>query len=327
MFAERQDGGGVLVLADHGENDPAPLELANEGLEGDERLALVELAKRDALETVVADHAAPERVVEVEDHAFRDHARSGEHCVEQRLGEQRKMLEPAGRLRHVPHPRVQPLRAAHRRCEKIDVVQKHVLGLARLGGQPVVDLGENRADGIGDLQFVIAERALVRQDERALDDRRLAVRPERAPQVLEPADGLVGEPAPVARGVEMGFQLFAREQDDDILGLKRIQGRVRVEDFEVDAVVIPLVDLGLHVVARGDGAHDVREMLGRAVRQERNANDLGGARNIERLGLFGESKIIQRKRCVFHGVMPCRLGAKGSGVLGATERFGSLVAL
>jgi hypothetical protein len=162
MLAEREQGGGALVLADHGENDPPPLEFPDEGLEGDERLALVELAEGNALEPVVADHAAPERVVEVEDDAFGDHARGREHGVEQGLGEKRKMLEPAGRLRHVPHPGVEPLRPADRGGEKIDVVQEHVLGLARLDGQPIVDLGDNRADRIGDLQFVIAESTLAR---------------------------------------------------------------------------------------------------------------------------------------------------------------------
>ena len=148
MLAKRQHGGGVLVLADHRENDSAPFQFANERLERDERLALVELPERNALETIVADHASPERVVEVEDHAFGEHARGGEHGVEQRLRKKRKMLEPAGRLRHVPHPGVEPLRPADRRGEKIDVVQKDVLGLARLDGQPIVDLGEDRADGI-----------------------------------------------------------------------------------------------------------------------------------------------------------------------------------
>ena len=113
MLAERQHGGGVLVLADHRQNDSAPLQFANERLERDERLALVEFPERDALEAVVADDASPERVVEVEDDAFREHARGGEHGVEQRLREKRKMLEPAGRLRHVPHPGIEPLRSAY----------------------------------------------------------------------------------------------------------------------------------------------------------------------------------------------------------------------
>ena len=282
----------------------APLEFADEGLEGDESLALVELAKRDSLETIVADHAAPERVVEVEDHAFREQPRRGEDRVEQRLREQRKVFEPAGGFRHVPHARVEPLRAPHRGCEKIDVAQKHGLGLARAHGEAVVDLGENRADRVGDLQFVVAEGALARQHEGALNDRRLAVRPERAPQVFQPADRLVGEGAPVARGVQARLELLTGEQDDGILRLKRVERRVAVEDLEVDAVVVPLVHLRLHVVARGDGADDVGQMLGGAVSQERDADDLGGARDVEGFRFLGESEIIQRKHCVFHGVMP-----------------------
>ena len=89
------------------------------------------------------------------------------------------MLETARRLGHVPHPRVEPLRPADRCSEKIDVVQKDVLGLASLDGEPVIDLGEDRADGLGDFQFVIAEGALARQDERALNDRCLTLGAER----------------------------------------------------------------------------------------------------------------------------------------------------
>ena len=212
----------MLVLADHGEKDSAPFQFSDELLESDERLALIELSERDALEPVVADHAAPERVVEVEDDTFGDETRSGEYGVEQRLRQQRHMLQPAGGLRHVPHPRVEPLRPADRSGEKIDVVEQHVFGFARLQRQPVVDLGENGADGIGDLQFVIAERALARQDEGALNDRRLAVRPERGPQAVKPVDRLVGELPPIAAGVETRFQFLARQQDDDVLRVERV---------------------------------------------------------------------------------------------------------
>ena len=217
MLAEREQGGGALVLADHGENDPAALEFPDEGLERDERLALVELAERNALETVVADHAAPKRVVQVEDHAFGDHARGREHGVEQGLGEKRKMLEPARGLRHVPHPGVEPLRTTDRGGQKVDVVQKDVLGLPRLDGQPIVDLGDSRANGIGDLEFVIAESTLTRQHERALYDCGFALGPECAPEVFQSANRLVGERPPVAAGVETRLELFARQQDDDIL--------------------------------------------------------------------------------------------------------------
>ena len=112
-------------------------------LEPDERFALVELSERDAFETIVADNAAPQRVVQVKDHTFREHARGRERSVEQRLRKERKMLETARRLRHVPHPGVEPLRPAYRGGDEIDVVQKDVLGLPRLDGQSIVDLSED----------------------------------------------------------------------------------------------------------------------------------------------------------------------------------------
>ena len=187
---------------------PRRLQFANERLERDESLALIELAERNALKTIVADDASPERVVEVEDHAFSEHARGGEHGVEQRLRKEWKMLKPARRLRHVPHAGVEPLRAADRGCQKIDVVQKDILGLASLDGEPVIDFGEDRADRLGDLQFIIAEGSLARQHECALDDCRLALGPERGPQILQSAHRLIGEPAPVGAGVKTRLQFF-----------------------------------------------------------------------------------------------------------------------
>ena len=82
MIAERQHGVGVLVLADHGENDPAAFEFANEPLEPDERLSFVELSQRDTLKSVIANDPAPKRVVEIEDHTFHDQAGGGEYRVE-----------------------------------------------------------------------------------------------------------------------------------------------------------------------------------------------------------------------------------------------------
>ena len=209
MLAKRQHGGRVLVLAHHRQNDSAPFQFANERLEAEERFALIELSERDAFKAVVSDHAPPQRVVEVEDHTFRKHARGREHGVEQRLGQKRKMLETARRLRHVPHPGVEPLRPPDRRGEEIDIVQKDVLGLASFDGEPVIDLREDRADRLGDLQFVIAECSLARQHECALNDRCLAMRSECGPQILQPADCFVGEPSPVGTDVKMRLQLFA----------------------------------------------------------------------------------------------------------------------
>src|SRR6201986_1785180 len=67
-------------------------------------------------------------------------------------------------------------------------------------------------------------------------------------------------------------------------------------------------------------------MLRCAVRQEGDADDLCRARCIEGFRLLRESKIIQRKHCVFHGVMPCGARPDRSYVIGATERFRSFVA-
>ena len=59
------------ILAANGQQDAALLQCLGVALEGEERLALaVALAEADAAQAVVADHAAPERVVEIQHEAL-----------------------------------------------------------------------------------------------------------------------------------------------------------------------------------------------------------------------------------------------------------------
>ena len=97
------------------------------------------------------------------------HARGRENRVEQRLGQKRQMLQPAGNLRHVPHSGIQPLSAPDRGGEKIDVVQEDIFGLSRADGQPVIDFGENRPDRVCDFQLVIAERSLATEERKCFE--------------------------------------------------------------------------------------------------------------------------------------------------------------
>ena len=61
----------VGIFRGHGENDAALAQVLCRTLDVEKRLALGEsLPQTDAFDAVVADHATPERVVEIENEAF-----------------------------------------------------------------------------------------------------------------------------------------------------------------------------------------------------------------------------------------------------------------
>ena len=67
MFAKCRSRDLVAILRANRENDASLRELLGVGLEGRERLAICGLRTEfDALESVVTDHTAPERIVEIE---------------------------------------------------------------------------------------------------------------------------------------------------------------------------------------------------------------------------------------------------------------------
>jgi len=95
---ERQQSGRVLVLADHGEDDPR-VQLADEHLEPT-NACLCRLSERDALEAVVADHTPHSVLSGPAPHISRTMPEPRSQDVEQRLGEKAEDAPSAGRLRH-----------------------------------------------------------------------------------------------------------------------------------------------------------------------------------------------------------------------------------
>src|SRR6185437_16443006 len=68
MLSEGLASGRVLVLRADGEHDSTLPEIEGEGLDGEEGFARRgPLPEHDSIEPVIADHAAPERIVEIED--------------------------------------------------------------------------------------------------------------------------------------------------------------------------------------------------------------------------------------------------------------------
>jgi len=71
VFLERLDRVGFVVLRADREDDSAPRQLAGVFLKRDKRLAEgVALADDQAFEAIIADHAPPEGVVEIEHQAL-----------------------------------------------------------------------------------------------------------------------------------------------------------------------------------------------------------------------------------------------------------------
>src|SRR5215475_630427 len=66
VFTQRSTHRFRIVLADRGQQDPLRPDLLHHPLESEERLAAVAVTHLDALGAVLADRAAPERVVEIE---------------------------------------------------------------------------------------------------------------------------------------------------------------------------------------------------------------------------------------------------------------------
>ena len=102
MALEGLERGRVVVLAAHGEHDAAPLELAQILLQAVVRLAVAERVHLERRDAVVADDAAPQRVVEVDDHTLDDRAVRRGDQVDHVLGHQRQVLERAEGLGQRP---------------------------------------------------------------------------------------------------------------------------------------------------------------------------------------------------------------------------------
>jgi len=71
MFIQHLINIGGVVLAAQRQDEPALLKIEQSALEGHVGVARILVAKRDAVEAVLTDDAAPQRVVGVERYNFR----------------------------------------------------------------------------------------------------------------------------------------------------------------------------------------------------------------------------------------------------------------
>ena len=122
MLPEGLARGRVLVLRADGEHDAALP--ADRGRSSGWRRRLRPsrpLPERDAVEPVVADDAAPERVVEIEDENLARLAHERADDAGDHVGVDRGELRREGKLRRVPVARIVPALVADRGREARDV--------------------------------------------------------------------------------------------------------------------------------------------------------------------------------------------------------------
>ena len=129
------------------------------------------LADLDAVHAVVADNAAPERVVEVERERLLVLAEDRLDDVRDAEGEGRDRLEAHRVFVHVPEQRVRPFLQAVVGGNVVEIVDVEALVFARERVERVVQAGEEVRPAVYVPRVAVAEQAVKRHLEVVLDDR------------------------------------------------------------------------------------------------------------------------------------------------------------
>ena len=102
MLLKRLACGIIIVLAAYCEQNAAALELKQPALQIGECRAVAELTELDAVDAVITDHAAPERIVQIDDHAFLHAAGQRRHRIENPRCDDRQRIGADGHFREIP---------------------------------------------------------------------------------------------------------------------------------------------------------------------------------------------------------------------------------
>src|SRR6185312_6336068 len=103
MRAERRAGDGIVVLGADGEHDAATPKVQRHLLNRAKRFAArIARTQRDSVEAVVADHATPKSVVEIEYQALAGAASQGGDRAANEVGVKRQQPGSAGEACDVP---------------------------------------------------------------------------------------------------------------------------------------------------------------------------------------------------------------------------------
>ena len=322
VFFERFERVGFVVLGADGEDDAAAGEILGVFLDGGEAFAEgAALADGDAVHAVIADDAAPERVVEIEHQAFigaalvgGDQARD-EFAVAGREGGGDFLLGamPEGGI----VPGVQPV--AGRGGVEGDEIDAVGIGQR---SQRLVEAGDEAAAGAGEAVLVAAEQSWKDIQRSLLKDgagERIA---RQGPAFLDQIEHILQGGVGVLLGeggVEALGQVIRVEREQDRGRFERVQCRGGVEQFLQILTVIVLVGGNRDVAAQaGDADSGVQMGQGGGAQDgEADGFGAGGGRRrdaaaelfVQRIGLDK----IQACLGEGHGFRPAVLGGADEG--------------
>ena len=270
MIAERLLRRLFLVLAAHREDNPALLEFARPFLQRIERVSHAQLSDLYSLNSIISDHAAPNRVVQIEDQTLLKRAADSFDDVGHGLGNRRKKFQRERDLRHDIKPRIVRVRVTHMARQRRDVGNENLLVFLRQSHQPAVQLAQLKQKRTRRAIREVAEYAVVEFNQIELDDLRLAVRCDGLPPVLEIGKDLIREQRfRIRTEMDKSFpEFFGREIENDKLWIRVIQLTAGIQNLPIQLIVVRLENLKIDLLLVAVTSDCLGEKLRRRITQK-----------------------------------------------------------
>lgn len=303
VFAEGLDGGRMFVFAAYRQQNAAIAEFLEVSLQIGIDLAVFQLADADPVHAVVADDAAPERVVKVKDDAFAEMPGKCLHRIENAADDLRQEFDLDRHLGDVEQLRIVEGIASDLSGERVQGDGECLFVLCcRLGEQHVQPayLVDER---LFRLQPVVSENAVVDLHEVELKNRGFRPCFDPPPVFLNPGDNPVGERFLFGgrQVAEFQIQFFRTELDQNVIRRERKQFGVRVERLRFQLVVIGVENIKCDLELIRIAAQCLTQQLRRAVAQNRQFDFLEAGRVLLQIFLEpGKSNLFE----LFHRISP-----------------------
>ena len=182
-------------------------------------------AQDDAVEPVIADHAAPQRVVEVEHQTFLRQTSLGGENAGGKIAVEGRRLRRDFQFPLKPASDIEPgVDAVALTCPR-DIEKEHAVLRRGLAGSSVEPC-DNRRRRAGNQPVIAAEKGLGHVHERLLDDRRAADIARLAPQGSQFRD------EPPDRALDFGGRRVKPDAGDRLAGAEREQHRLRLKSMQ-----------------------------------------------------------------------------------------------
>ena len=231
---------GLVVFGVNGQDDADGFQRLAVALELGVDLTLGHLgADGQAIHAVVADDAAPERIVQVEHKRLFVAPVQGLDDIGHAVGQRRDRVETDGIFVHVPEEGVAPRRQAVVRRQVVDVVDVKVLMGRGIGVKFLVQAADKVGAAMGVPDVAVAHEAEVRAVKVVLDDRAGEFLLQRLPHRLK-----------------MGVLLVEHRVDGSLAVGRRGQGG------QVAPVCVDVDDVRVEVVQLRRAEHGVLPILG-----------------------------------------------------------------